>query len=103
MVFVDTAYLVALLNRRDDLHPRAEALARIWARQGTPNAIAGSVVVVGAGPVVMRVLLPSGARTAAVRLLVDGKNVSGTREGDWVRFTIDAAAERRATFWVGVP
>jgi Predicted nucleic acid-binding protein, contains PIN domain len=30
-VFVDTAYFVALLNRRDALHARARALASSWA------------------------------------------------------------------------
>lgn len=45
MVFVDTAYLVALLNRRDDLHDRATALARTWARQGTTLLTTDAVLI----------------------------------------------------------
>jgi predicted nucleic acid-binding protein len=33
-IFVDTAYLVALLNRRDGLHSRATTLAATWAAHG---------------------------------------------------------------------
>ncbi|HEX7476208.1 MAG TPA: PIN domain-containing protein [Polyangiales bacterium] len=32
--FVDTGYLVALINRRDALHGQATALARAWAKDG---------------------------------------------------------------------
>jgi len=30
-IFIDTAYFVALLNRRDTMHPRAISLASTWA------------------------------------------------------------------------
>ncbi len=44
-VFVDTAYLVALLNRRDRFHAVAKDLAKAWARDETALATNDAVLI----------------------------------------------------------
>ena len=44
-VFVDTAYLVALLNRRDGLHRKAVALAEHWASRATELSTSDAVLI----------------------------------------------------------
>jgi predicted nucleic acid-binding protein len=44
-VFVDTAYLVALLNRHDVLHDRAQALASAWAKRRTSLLTTDAVLI----------------------------------------------------------
>jgi uncharacterized protein len=44
-VFVDTAYFVALLNRRDALHARARTLASQWAARGVSLVTTDGVLI----------------------------------------------------------
>jgi uncharacterized protein len=44
-VFVDTAYLVALLNQRDRWHAHARALAQAWAKAKTPLLTTDAVLI----------------------------------------------------------
>lgn len=44
-IFVDTAYFVALLNRRDALHARATTLASAWASRGVGLLTTDGVVL----------------------------------------------------------
>jgi len=44
-IFVDTGYLVALLNRRDTLHDQALALARSWAKKKRSFVTSDAVLI----------------------------------------------------------
>jgi len=44
-IFVDTAYFVALLNRRDALHTRARMLASTWATRGVDLVTTDGVLI----------------------------------------------------------
>jgi uncharacterized protein len=44
-VFIDTGYLVALLNRRDTLHNQAKALATRWQKRGNAAVTTDGVLI----------------------------------------------------------
>lgn len=44
-IFVDTGYLVALLNRRDGLHDQARSLARSWAKKKRSFVTSDAVLI----------------------------------------------------------
>lgn len=44
-IFVDTGYLVALLNRRDGLHDKAVALASTWEKKGRSFVTSDAVLI----------------------------------------------------------
>jgi hypothetical protein len=72
-----------------------ETFSIVWPRvalASTPTSISGSLTTVGAGPVTMRVRLPSGLRGASVRVAVDGAVVTSQRTGDDAIFMIVTAA-----------
>lgn len=64
-VFVDTGYFVALLNRRDPLHPQALALARQWSAR---RVITTEPVLIELGNFFARSTL-RGTAIAAIRRL----------------------------------
>jgi len=44
-ILVDTAYLVALINRKDTLHTEAVTLARKWEKSGQPLVTTDAVLI----------------------------------------------------------
>jgi uncharacterized protein len=44
-IFIDTGYLVALLNRRDTLHDQARALAQSWAKKKRSLVTSDAVLI----------------------------------------------------------
>jgi predicted nucleic acid-binding protein len=44
-VFLDTGYLVALLNRRDSMHAQARSLARTWGKSGRRALTTDAVLI----------------------------------------------------------
>jgi hypothetical protein len=73
-----------------------ETYAIEWPRMSlasTPTSIGGSLTLVGAGEIVLRVQLPSGLRTGTLAATVDGQPVAITRNGDDAVIVFTASSE----------
>ena len=97
--------LVGISGTRDGVRiaPRlpTETFSVEWPRlrlRGRPRSIEGSIVASSDGPLVMDVALPSGLRTAAAHVIVDGAATAATIADGSVRFLLPARADHPVAF-----